>query len=125
MGYIYIADSLWCTEETNTIFAKQLYLNYTSTFFTKDTKCQSKLTVVKLELSLIKDTIRKMKVEDMLCKSCMWQRTCSKYIQVKVLLGIAMKLRTSVGDTIKRMKSMEEIIYSTFYLTKICLTRIY
>lgn len=56
----------------------------------------------------------------MLCKSCMWQRTCSKYIQVKVLLGIAMKLRTSVGDTIKRMKSMEEIIYSTFYLTKIC-----
>lgn len=35
-----------------------------------------------------------------------------------------MKLRTSVGDTIKRMKSMEEIIYSTFYLTEF-VTRIY
>ena len=58
----------------------------------------------------------------MLCKSCMWQRTCSK--QVKILLGITIKLRTSVGDTIKRMKSMGEIIYSTFIWQKF-VTRIY
>lgn len=91
VGYIYIADSLWCTLETNTILQKQLYLNLPQLFFffflQRIQKCQSKLTASKVRTFINqKIPLEKIKkVEDTLCKSCMWQRTCSKYIQVKVL----------------------------------------